>query len=451
MKRSSDMTRRSRQPAPAGHVAVAPRTEAPEALPIVHDVLRTSGRPLDDATRGFMEQRFEHDFSAVRVHHDARAAESADAVHAQAYTVGRNVVFGAGRYEPSTDEGQRLLAHELTHVVQQGGAEYGAGPLPVSRPDDATEREAAAVSSAWRPGSSNAVTHGHSAALLRQPDPKKQPTAAQNYQQALTTLQTKDPEVYRYLSKTTLNSKQTVHSGTAVDASTTPATKIVFDFKLDVKAGTLAAGRDAAFTGGSPVLAQKGPDVTLTADMTMDVSTAATANPAALAEALYHEGIHLLLFIEDLIPPPTASKHATSFAGYRKTATASAKKAPTLADLETYMAKDWATRKVAAHPDAKKAAQEIFDHIVEEKYTFDQERVQFGKGPANAALVLAYIKDGFTDMNVTFDATNKSIQGVASGLTAVLDEIDQATSAKAKPAPQQKPPAPKTPPPKPKP
>jgi hypothetical protein len=103
------------------------------APPIVHEVLRSPGRPLDTETRAFMEPRFGHDFSQVRVHTDAKAAQSAQAVNALAYTVGRNVVFGAGQYAPGTSEGWRLLAHELTHVVQQraySGATSEAVTLP---------------------------------------------------------------------------------------------------------------------------------------------------------------------------------------------------------------------------------------------------------------------------------------------------------------------------------
>ena len=87
--------------------------------PIVHDALDSPGQPLDTGTRAFMEQRFGHDFSQVRVHTDARAAKSARAVNSLAYTVGRDVVFGDGHYEPRTYEGRKLLAHELTHVIQQ--------------------------------------------------------------------------------------------------------------------------------------------------------------------------------------------------------------------------------------------------------------------------------------------------------------------------------------------
>ena len=89
------------------------------APPVVHDVLQSAGQPLDAGTRAFMEQRFGHDFGQVRVHTDARAAQSAQAVSANAYTVGHNIVFGVGRFAPETHEGRRLIAHELTHVVQQ--------------------------------------------------------------------------------------------------------------------------------------------------------------------------------------------------------------------------------------------------------------------------------------------------------------------------------------------
>ncbi|TCV86753.1 eCIS core domain-containing protein [Sulfurirhabdus autotrophica] len=95
-----------------------------ESVPASVDrVLASVGRPFDPALRQDMEQRFGHDFSSVRVHSDAAAEESARDVNANAYTVGHNVVFGAGRFAPGTHEGRRLIAHELTHVVQQAGAD----------------------------------------------------------------------------------------------------------------------------------------------------------------------------------------------------------------------------------------------------------------------------------------------------------------------------------------
>lgn len=87
----------------------------------VHEVLRSPGEPLATAERQYFEPRFGHDFSQVRVHTNALAGESARAIHARAYTVGGNIAFAEGQYSPGTAEGKRLLAHELTHVVQQGG------------------------------------------------------------------------------------------------------------------------------------------------------------------------------------------------------------------------------------------------------------------------------------------------------------------------------------------
>lgn len=87
--------------------------------PIVQEVLLSPGQPLDPVTRAYMEPRFGHDFSQVRVHTDAKASESVRAVNALAYTVGRDVVFGYGQYAPNLDAGRKLMAHELAHVIQQ--------------------------------------------------------------------------------------------------------------------------------------------------------------------------------------------------------------------------------------------------------------------------------------------------------------------------------------------
>lgn len=95
--------------------------EPATAPPIVHEVLRSPGQPLDTQTRAFFEPRFGHDFSSVRVHADSKAAKSARDVNAYAYTVGQDIVFGAGQYVPETARCRKVLAHELTHVVQQSG------------------------------------------------------------------------------------------------------------------------------------------------------------------------------------------------------------------------------------------------------------------------------------------------------------------------------------------
>jgi Domain of unknown function (DUF4157) len=88
--------------------------------PIVREVLASPGRPFEPDTCARFSSRFGHDFSRVRVHTDARAGESARALSAHAYTVGRHIVFGENGYRPGSEDGDRLIAHELTHVLQQG-------------------------------------------------------------------------------------------------------------------------------------------------------------------------------------------------------------------------------------------------------------------------------------------------------------------------------------------
>jgi hypothetical protein len=111
--------------------------------PIVHEVLSSPGKPLDPKTRAFMEPRFGHDFSRVRVHTDEVAAKAALAVNARAYTVGQHVVFAAGQYAPNTSGGSQLMAHELAHTIQQEGLVHRT-PQPLEQTDvqDNQEREA---------------------------------------------------------------------------------------------------------------------------------------------------------------------------------------------------------------------------------------------------------------------------------------------------------------------
>ncbi|WP_434441065.1 eCIS core domain-containing protein [Lentzea sp. E54] len=114
----------------------------------VGDVVSSGGSPLDADVREDMEGRFGQDFSDVRVHTGSDAHESAKSVNAHAYTVGSNIVFQRDKYDPSSDSGKHMLAHELTHVVQQRsgpveGTDTGGG-VKVSSPSDRFEREAVA-------------------------------------------------------------------------------------------------------------------------------------------------------------------------------------------------------------------------------------------------------------------------------------------------------------------
>jgi Domain of unknown function (DUF4157) len=136
------------------------------APPIVHEVLASPGRPLEPATQVAMEGRLGHDFSDVRIHTDATAARSADAVGAEAWTVGRDIAFASGRYAAGAHLSDQLLVHELTHVVQQSGQDH-TGSIPVEPLDTDAERTAERVASTRRPIPAAVV----SPRLARRPSP----------------------------------------------------------------------------------------------------------------------------------------------------------------------------------------------------------------------------------------------------------------------------------------
>lgn len=132
--REQTLQRAAKQPVAAG-----------TAPPIVHDVLRSPGQPLSRSVRAAVEPAFGRNFGHVRLHTDSRAAESARAVNALAYAVGNQVVFGAGQYQPQTAQGRHLIAHELTHTIQQGSVIHNTsapGDLQIGQANDAYEQEA---------------------------------------------------------------------------------------------------------------------------------------------------------------------------------------------------------------------------------------------------------------------------------------------------------------------
>src|SRR3989454_1372591 len=136
----------------AGNATVSAALEEQEPSLVKNVVGSGGGSPLDNDTKGFMESGLGADFDDVRVHTDAAASESARSVQAHAYTVGTDVVFQSGKYAPESDSGKRMLAHELTHVVQQRSGPVAGTPaeggIKISHPSDRFEQ--AAESSADR-------------------------------------------------------------------------------------------------------------------------------------------------------------------------------------------------------------------------------------------------------------------------------------------------------------
>jgi hypothetical protein len=149
----------------AGNASVSSLIESgsidEERSPVRDVVGSGGGRGLDEPVRTMMESRLGHDFSDVRVHDDGRASESAKSVQAHAYTVGNDIVFQSGKYQPDSQSGQRMLAHELTHVVQQRSGPVDGTPAPggikVSDPSDSFERAAEASADTVMSGGPSAV------------------------------------------------------------------------------------------------------------------------------------------------------------------------------------------------------------------------------------------------------------------------------------------------------
>jgi Domain of unknown function (DUF4157) len=171
-----------------GNAGVGALLADQERSPVLDVVNSGGGSPLDVETRADMEARLGHDFSDVRLHTDSRAHESATAVNAHAYTVGSNVVFQRDKYDPSSTEGRTMLAHELTHVIQQrngpvDGTPTGGG-VQISDPSDRFEREAAAnAERAMAAPAASAAVSAAGPAVQRQEaapeEPEEEPPTAQ--------------------------------------------------------------------------------------------------------------------------------------------------------------------------------------------------------------------------------------------------------------------------------
>jgi len=126
------------------------RKENGAAPASVNHTLPSAGRPLDASSRTFFEPRFGRDFSNVRIHNDTKAAESARSVNALAYTVGKDIVFGAGQFSPGTQTGRSLLAHELSHVCQQTNGLLLRAPDPAALADFDTRAAALKTPEAFK-------------------------------------------------------------------------------------------------------------------------------------------------------------------------------------------------------------------------------------------------------------------------------------------------------------
>jgi len=268
-----------------------------EAPPIVHEVLRQPGRPLDEGTRGFMEHRMGFDLSGVRVHTDTAAARSASAIGALAYTVGQNVVFGPCLYDPITALGRRLLSHELTHVLQQtkqpeaihsSGEGWGSAqqsPLGIQRQAGTTTTPAGSQSlSVSAPGY---------LALIASAVAQMGGRIVNNETLTLTV----EPILQRMLSNVTwVDSTGTRHGGGGIKFQIAQGRVLNLELVLNDAVDSLAAGEfhpRGSTDGVMEIFIQRNPTVD------------------ELSETVYHEAMHMISWLINRPTPALAMRSTT--------------------------------------------------------------------------------------------------------------------------------------------
>jgi hypothetical protein len=248
------------------------------------------------------------------------------------------------------------------------------------------------------------------------------------YAQALAVLQRIDPTIYRYLSAAPLGGgSRPIRTVPAVDNSTTPPTTIEFIFHLEVSPVALGSGKQADFRYDPPSLTPTGTTRKLDAPMHIDVSP--IYDPAAvtgLATSLYHEGIHMLLYMEQILSASPPSPHAAAFANYGRVAQQHTDYGPLLAELEVFIDLDLGKRNAGQPRDyARNGARETINHVIEEKYVFDQEKAQFGTQFTNRSLALSYVLDSLTELGVRASPTDRNVVTIVDKATRILDDIDR--------------------------
>ena len=284
------------------------------APPVVNEVLRSPGKPLDTATRAFMEPRFGHDFSRVRVHTDAKAAQSANALGAQAYTLGPNIVFGAGQFSP---QGSRLLAHELAHHVQQE-SRSPIGEMEIAPEHTPLETEATTAADSVVNGKPVSSLTSAAPRIQRQKTPaattptfsvdqadflKRVQSAIQQMSGKIVATNTLATQVNPILSEMLTNvtwrdEKGKDHGGGSIQHTLPlkPPVKVSLQLILD----------DQSDPPDDGLFVDKG-----TTSGTMFVRVRSNTEPAQLTETLFHESLHMMSwFINKLGFSPTSDPDA---------------------------------------------------------------------------------------------------------------------------------------------
>lgn len=358
-----------------------------DAVAIVPEVLRSSGQPLDPATRTFMESRFGHDFSRVRVHTDAAAAASAQTVGASAYTVGRHLAFDQGFYAPHTPQGRRLLAHELAHVVQQDSASaLTAGGLRISQPDDAAETEAASVAEKVASGQALSYQPRAATAVLQ-----RQPAAAAATRPRMAEVKrlvrAKDPTPNKELSRLIINNAMDGTPARAAGPYEIVAGAGMHEWQITItldpgldRTGAIRAkvGDESAATAGKKVIHTIPISINTFLGSHPEERTAYTDLQDRLdhmaAEGLLHELVHVRLKIGYASPESGQFEVSSTISGLEKERAKVPKVKAEKDAVETealglvLIAESVVGQKIIPADRRPAFLKETIDHLVEEKF-----------------------------------------------------------------------------------
>jgi hypothetical protein len=349
------------------------------APPIVNEVLQSPGQALDPSTREFMESRFGADFGRVRVHTDSLAGESARSVNALAFTAGEHVVFGHGQYAPVTEAGRSLLAHELTHTLQQGAAQPPArghagltaarhGPPVIQRKDDKSGLKKVSFKygdvykevKSRNPDLAELITPESISGQKEPPLVKGGP--AKNGEEHVWGVWITPMPAGSGISSTTDGGKMSKKVGKLTRVTHIIKIQWVFPLYIDPELAKQATSEKAAYL-------------------------------LSLTEPLYHELLHARLMMER--SPEWAGQRTTLFYGYEEIIKAA--KSPVVAK-ERDEVRSQVGRMIfmnATKPSNDQilaALKEMIDFVAHEKYDAQTEFGAFGKQATNAKIAEEYAK-----------------------------------------------------------
>jgi hypothetical protein len=336
----------------------------------------------------------------ARLHSDGEAARAARSLDARAFTIGRDIYFGEGEYDLSLESGRRLLAHELAHVAQERTRPTG---------EIYCQRRAPPATTTTPPTTGAA-------------------TPAAVYTAAVADVTAHDRGIGALLAAAPLGSGP--HLVRTVVETLSGGT-FTYRFNLSTQTSTAEAG-SAQFQTPNTRLSRPSPTtVTVDGDMVMTVGVGTGALPSAsvLARSLYHEGVHMMLYIDSLATA-NESRYAGSLRAYKAFARTTAPWSMLWAELDVYVSINTVG---GPPPNTASYSEHMLDFIIEEKFTWDQEARQYGASPGstNAAIAISYLLHAMRLSGVRGTAATADVRHMADETRQIFDAIDLRFAAPA--------------------